>query len=266
MGEPDFFVCGLDSQPIEEFRQAYEKLPKHCDVFLTHQTWDELLPAVATNSDGSCKFITNSDIVLAGDIHVHSQQTITATDNSKFTLLSPGSTNMRAINETPEKSFFVLHEDKSISSHKFRSRPFWRSKNLYDEQEAKQLMEDVLPEQLDALEAEGAELPEAVQRPVIRIGIARSLMDEGHSLRIANIVGERAHLFWEELHREEEAIVVEKEARDKIRDAGILGGLDAVVSNKDSSLYKRLRYLLKSSNLKDAEERFSKIREKALKG
>lgn len=257
-----FTIAGIDAAHQDELAAQLAAL-KPVDVLLTHQAWDELVGGLFPYTNGPATVITGAELVVNGDIHVSVYKTLTNSSGGKFRLLSPGSTNLRAIDETPLKRYYLMYEDLSVREQLLRTRLLWTSQPLLEPDAFAEHMEHIIPATLERLDetAMSQELPEEIATPILWLTLHESLVREGAQPKLLKAFGQRAHLFFRELVEETEATVVRRKERQRIRKDGVMGCVDLLVPDKSSRLYKQLIRLLSTP---DSSEELGLMRAEAL--
>jgi len=104
-------VWGLDWLPRGEIQDAFKTLvPEDTDILVTHQVWKDFMGNVG-RTECELTDVHHVHTVLAGDFHVTKTVESTNAQGKPIKMLSPGSTAMQDMGETPEKFFFVICED-----------------------------------------------------------------------------------------------------------------------------------------------------------
>lgn len=121
-----FKVAGLDYRPRDQLLVSLKEVallgPK---LLMLHQVWSDFMGSVA---DCQAAFSELPDVpwVLTGDYHVAEVRPKQG-PKKRTTVVSPGSTHMRSIDETQEKSFQVLDtKTNKLTQVPLLTRPFLR--------------------------------------------------------------------------------------------------------------------------------------------
>jgi hypothetical protein len=263
LGESDVSMVGIDWQPRDLVEAELAKVPPGTSLLVMHQVTSELMGSICT-PELTGAMLPDVPLLLIGDYHRHVVKTVINSAGNKTTVLSPGSTNMREISEEPNKHFFLLHDDLSVTSISLESRQFL-SRGL------------LLPEQLDdfveTIQAELAEaksraaagyLPPVLQKPVLRVAYEPGIPDV--YARVSRAVGDAAHLFFKELRvlaeEDDEDAAAAEEFREQFAARGLVGLLPmAVDAVTEPDVYRVAERLLQAS---DPVQALSQLREEFL--
>lgn len=247
-------VCGLDWLPRGEIQEALARVPNTVEILVTHQVWKDFMGNIGRTE---CELTDVHHVrhVLAGDFHVtKSVQSVNA-QGDMIVMLSPGSTCMQDMAESPEKFFFVIGRTPRDGHIVFTPRPLKTRRFLnyvVKDQEtldalcAGQLLKEI-EEQLDP------SLPGHINKPLVRIKFDKRLPDA--YLRLVTAVGDSAHVACE-------AISEKYSAREAApRDASkndLLSALADLVP-EDSAAYKLAASLLMAEDpVKELDVQFSR--------
>jgi len=99
-------ISGFSWQPMEELLRRLEDQPS-VDLLVCHQVWREFM-GDHIKSESSFEVIPKVGAVFTGDFHSYRSVEVENVFGDKFSVLSPGSTNLRKITEDPEKYFMEL--------------------------------------------------------------------------------------------------------------------------------------------------------------
>lgn len=156
------------------------------DVVLAHQAWAEIQGI--GHVDGSFSLFPYSLTLLTGDYHVTGMFVGEAADGGVVTAWSPGSTAMQAINERPNKSFYVLHDDLSMSAVPIETRPF-SSMSVTSEDE----LNSFIAGAADLLASVPAVRFPEISKPILSVSYFDSIPEAASRLFAA--FGHSTHLF-----------------------------------------------------------------------
>lgn len=224
---------GLDWTPPDQLQQRLALVPE-CKLLIAHQAWMELMGNMP--SDGSWAGIPHAKTLFTGDFH----KTVTlplrprsGADGQLNMVVSPGSTNLRAINEPQRKFCFLWDGVDQWQALWIPTRPIARM-------EAESA--DELNDQIDQLEDllrpafyESNELPEEIKTPLLHVKCPASDDNPVSRLRrAANHFG--VHLFYrptppkaaaprQESQREEAAVSMAGLLREELSEKNPLLGL-----------------------------------------
>ena len=247
-------VFGLDWLPRGDIQAAFTHVPVDTDILITHQVWKDFMGNIG-RTDCELTDVHHVQTVLAGDFHVTKTVTSVNAQGKTVTMLSPGSTCMQDMSESPEKFFFVISRmaDGTIGylPQALKTRRFLnyvvKDQETLDALCAGQLAKDINT-QLDAT------LPENINKPLIRIKFDKQLPDA--YLRLITAVGDFAHIACEAIT---EKYNTSKNAatRDGAR-ADLMGALSDLVG-ESSEAYKLAAALLVAEDAgKELDVQFSK--------
>lgn len=222
-------VHGLDWLPRGEIQEALKQVDADTDILITHQVWKDFMGNLG-RTDCELTDVYHVTTVLNGDFHVTKSITGTNSQEKMVTMLSPGSTCMQDMSESPDKFFFVIGVT-SAGHIVFTPRPL----------KTRRFLDYVVKDQetLDALCAGGLRqaisdlldpaLPEYINKPLVRIKFDKQLPDA--YLRLVTAVGDLAHIACEAIS--EKYSTVKPQTRDSTKNdlltavADLLGSSDA---------------------------------------
>ncbi|NDD52695.1 hypothetical protein EBZ39_02240 [bacterium] len=192
-GDACIGVWGLDWLPRGEIQAALQQVPADTDILITHQVWKDFMGTLG-RTECELSDVHHVQTVLAGDFHVTKTVEGVNAQGKPVQMLSPGSTAMQDIGETPEKYFFVIGVENNSRKLVFqpvqlKTRRFAyyvvRDLDTLDELCAGKLIADI--KKLDG------ELPAEINKPLIRIKFDKQLPDA--YLRLITAIGDSAHVF-----------------------------------------------------------------------
>lgn len=244
-------VAGLDWHPAESLKLAFEQMPK-ADVLVMHQVCREFMGGIAA-AEMTFDMVPHAQLLLIGDFHEHRTFETAGLQGQPLQVLSPGSTCMQKISETPEKAYFYIYDDLSFESVPLKTRRFYASSPLVDDDQLDELLAS-LPELIAGLRADAvtAGLPPDLQMPILDITYSDALNNAYR--RITRVVGDSAHLFLKVLPIA--PVSLQAHPREAIREAaenGLLGCLPFIVDKAEYPMaFSILQRLLSTP---DGEER-----------
>lgn len=244
----DVSVWGLDWLPRGEIQTAFQEVPEYSQVLITHQVWTDLMGDIG-RTECALSDVHHVQTVLAGDYHVTKTVEGLNAAGKPIRLLSPGSTCMQDISESPEKFFFVIAKTDTgleFVPQKLRTRPF--RKYVIETQE--QLDEFCAGQFLrDLAEIEDNTLPEEIRKPLVRVRFNKDLPDA--FLRITTAGANSVHMFCDVLtSRSENGLAPAR--RDATKN-DLLQALGDVLG-EDTEAYRFAQEILQSENPKRAVE------------
>lgn len=185
-------LYGIDWLPRGDIQTAFQEIPPTTDILVCHQVWKNLMKNVGRPE---CELgdVHHVKYVLTGDFHITTIETADNAQGQQTQLVSPGSTCMQDISESPEKYFYVVNKTPdgfSFDKQKLATRRFKgyhvTEQTTLDTLCAGQFLADI-KSMIDAT------LPEEIRKPLVRVKFDKRLPDA--HLRISTAVGELAHLF-----------------------------------------------------------------------
>jgi hypothetical protein len=119
IGSISFF--GYDYFLPKSVEDSYNRF-KPADILITHQVWSELLPRHGQSFCCSYSLISQNNTykaIVSGDYHSHFKDTIY---NTGCLFVSPGSSCLQDMNESPNKAIWVLTESMEFISVPIKAR------------------------------------------------------------------------------------------------------------------------------------------------
>jgi hypothetical protein len=192
-------VYGLDWLPRGEIQEAFKAVPADTEILITHQVWKDLMGNVG-RPECELTDVQYVQTVLAGDFHITKIVESTNAQGQPIKMLSPGSTCMQDIGETPEKFFFVISRDPATSNIVFTPQQIKTRKflgySVKDQETLDKLCAGDFIRDIQELKT-NCDLPEFISKPLVRVKFDKRLPDA--HLRITTAIGETAHLFCDAL-------------------------------------------------------------------
>ena len=197
----DVGIWGLDWLPKGDIQTAFQEVPADTDILITHQVWKDFMGNVG-RTECELTDVHHVGIVLAGDFHVTKTIKAVNAQGNPVQMLSPGSTAMQDIGESPEKFFFVISktDDGQIV---FEQQPLKTRQFLKYTVETQEELDDLCSGQLmtaideAVAQAKADGVPEYIQKPLVRVKFNKQLPDA--YLRLLTAAGEAAHMFCDAL-------------------------------------------------------------------
>jgi hypothetical protein len=197
--------------------------------------------------EGSLTQLPEVGVVITGDFHSTEAIEVTNTDGKTIKVYSPGASNIRSINEPPEKNFLVMYDDLSVEILPIEHTRKVLEFNLADPPDLTRLSktwEDIKEDHLVACK----DLPEELIKPLIWVKYAEDIPDVVTTIQ--ELMGEFGHIFMKRIPEvDAEELVIKDAERQQILERGLSGGLDLLVE-KDSEHYLTLVRLLNSEDPK----------------
>lgn len=239
-------VYGIDWTPADKLQEAIDKIPPDTDVLIMHQVWEEFMGHMIS-CEGSLTQLPEVDVVITGDFHSTEAIEVTNTDGKTIKVYSPGASNIRSINEPPEKNFLVMYDDLSVEILPIEHTRKVLEFNLADPPDLTRLSktwEDIKEDHLVTCK----DLPEELIKPLIWVKYAEDIPDVVTTIQ--ELMGEFGHIFMKRIPEvDAEELVIKDAERQQILERGLSGGLDLLVE-KDSEHYLTLVRLLNSEDPK----------------
>lgn len=193
-------VCGFDWLPRGDIQDAFTRVPQNTDILITHQVWKDLMGNVG-RTECELTDVHHVQTVLAGDFHVTKIVESVNAQGKPIKMLSPGSTCMQDMGESPEKFFFVIGRNAATSAIEWAPVNIKTRGLISYRVETQEELDDIcagklVREIISATEVAVANgLPLEIQKPLVRVKFDKHLPDA--YLRVVTCVGEQAHLFCE---------------------------------------------------------------------
>ena len=247
-------VAGFDWLPRGEIQEAFKRVPQNTDILVTHQVWKDFMGNLG-RTDCELTDVYHVQTILNGDFHVTKTVTSANAQGKTVTMLSPGSTCMQDMSESPDKFFFVIGRIPTTRAIVFtpiqlRTRKFLnyvvKDQDTLDSLCAGQLVKDINAQLDDTL-------PAHINKPLVRIKFDKQLPDA--YLRLITAVGDFAHIACEAIS--EKYSTAKTATRDSAKN-DLLSALADLVG-EDSEAYKLAAALLVAEDAgKELDVQFSK--------
>lgn len=220
---------GIDWQPREKVPEALAAVPAGTDVLIMHQVCHEFMGGI-TVAEMDFGQVPHASVLVVGDYHEHRTHDARGAQGQPLKVLSPGSTNMRKIDEPPAKKFFVVNHDLSFKSVRLRTRPYldWE---ILNDASLDHFIEHIRSELKD--QTAQAKLPDELGKPLIRVRYREDITNA--YARIADAVGDWGHLFTKVLQasRDDEERIEGEETYEEVEELGLIGCLPLMVAEAD---------------------------------
>ena len=223
-------IYGLDYQPAGNLQQELDKVPKKTDLLIAHQVWSDFMGSIAA-PQGGMHDVPHAMMTFTGDYHYTEEIQVRNKTGRMMTVVSPGSTCMRSIDEPPDKYFFVLMYDEEEGDLKVERKPI-RTRPMVDWDEQIQ-RESQMERYLDTIEhtleeardkfMDGCMDPETGSYPAAYHGMEEPLLRviyshriEKGAKRIAEAIAKLpfpVHLFLKELPPEKPEVAERRKQR-----------------------------------------------------
>jgi DNA repair exonuclease SbcCD nuclease subunit len=256
-------LYGLDWQPRDRVADFLATVPADTDILVMHQVCHEFMGSI-TVPEMSVAQVPHAKILVVGDYHDHKVLNARGAQGQQLKVLSPGSTNMRKIDEPPAKKIFVVCGDLSVKSVRLKTRAVVKEEIL-NEFQLEEFIGSIRGTLKDALVA--AKAPEAIEKPLVWAHYREDVPNA--YARIEEAVGEWGHLFTKVLAatREGDEDAVEgEETYEAVEELGLVGCLPFMVNEAEEPDVYNLCHLLLSTDspaaaLASAREEFLRSEE-----
>jgi len=212
---------GLDWTPRDRLAEELAKIPPNTDVLVCHQVWEELMGKIR-QCEGALKDVPHVSNIITGDYHRHDKFLVKRDNGTDVLVISPGSTNMRTIDEDPCKYFWGLCKDGRWTSIPIKSREYMLHTVRSEEEFQAALL------QIDRCSLGDDEtLPEELRKPMCIIRYHESLVDV--EKRASQLINDRFHLFLE-------CVRAKRQETEQLHDDALVeGGLEMAIEKKHPS-------------------------------
>jgi hypothetical protein len=246
-------VYGLDWLPRGDVQAAFKDVPPDTKILITHQVWKDFMGSVG-RTECELTDVHHAQTVLAGDFHVTSVAEGVNAQGQPVEMLSPGSTAMQDISESPEKFFFVIcvNERQKIvfSPRKLKTRQLLtytvKTPEQIDELCAGKLAKEIS----SVVHAAPLYVPPELAKPLVRVRFDKQLADA--YLRIMSAVADTAHLFCDALPDKHGVLAPRASPRAETRNDLVAALMELL--GEDSDEYKFAQEVLAAANPKQAAE------------
>ena len=240
-------IYGLDWTPADNLERELKEIPKSTDVFICHQVWHEFMGDIAY--EGTLRDIC-APWVFTGDFHENKELLVENVFGNSTRVISPGSTNIRRINESPKKYAYILYDDLSWERFSIPTRYLLRYE-IYKEADLDKAEADI-PVQLETTVVEhnlSLGLPEQLQAPIIDVKYSDKV-DNVWS-RLNKVCGKDSHLFLRVVAAsDDDDLSVEQQQFQEILDEGPEACLQLLLDS-DADIYKLGLRFIQSQNFEE---------------
>ena len=247
----DILVHGLDWLPKGEIQEALKTVPEDTDILITHQVWKDFMGEIG-RTECELTDVHHVQTVLAGDFHVTKIAEGVNAQGQPIRMLSPGSTAMQDMSESPDKFFFVIGRDGDkieFQPVQLKTRRFL-SYTVKDAETLDQLCAGQLTKDISELPND---LPPGIDKPLVRIRFDKRLPDA--FLRLTTAVSYFAHIACEAIT--EKSNTRNSGTRETAKNDLISAVADLLGDTTEA--YKLAAALLNSVDpLKEFDEQFSR--------
>ncbi len=240
---------GLDWLPNEELLAELDQVPKGTKILFLHQVVEEFMGGIR-QCDVSLTQVPHATTIFIGDFHQHKQIEVLNRDGKRTKVYSPGSACMRKIDEPPQKSFYILHDDMTVKSEQYATRAVLQPPRITTAAALDKFVEEVgsqIEKAVYEASSEGAEaagFPECLRKPLLWVHYNDDV--ENAWPRIQKAVGNAAYLFKRVHIVETEEKTVKRETRKKTVGRGPVAALPLLIPDEKSFVYSGSRRLLEA--------------------
>jgi len=234
-------IYGLDWTPKDRLHEALAEIPPDCNVLVTHQSWDEL-QGIGNVEGWIATLPRHVTTLLTGDYHVHLQRKIKADAGQEVRVYSPGSTCMQAIDENPDKHFWVYSASDERDDGVWTSVPIAGRQAFFYELHDEETFNQWAANKIDFSVCFHDILPSELHKPIVRVTYPDNIPDAVARIEAAV---EDAHLFLNPQHVYVEQCVEIAEAPE-----GAFDTLEGAVQQlgDDDDVVNGVHRLLNSAN------------------
>lgn len=184
-------LYGIDWLPRGDIQEAFAQVPADTEAIVCHQVWKDLMKNIG-RTECNLSDVHNVKYVFSGDFHVTTIETAPNAQGEPAQLISPGSTCMQDISESPDKYFYVVHREgaalvpvlQQLRTRRMRAYTVTDAATL-DDLCAGGFLRDVQELLCD--------LPAEINKPLLRVKFDKRIPDA--YIRITTAIGDHAHLF-----------------------------------------------------------------------
>jgi len=234
-------VRGLDWTPADRLSEALAGI-HNVDILVAHQVWEEFMGSIR-GCEGSFSQV-RAPVLFTGDYHSNQERDdFRGADGQKLTVISPGATNIRKIDEPAEHYFYTLDEAAKWTRHSIPGRQVL-GYTITDEDGLDKLI-GKLPDDIEKARRKSDKLvhADALRTPIIWVKYVENI-DNAYG-RLEACIGDNGHFFARPVRAEDEAITVERKKRKEVMSNGLVGCLELLVApKKEKQDYQALHRLL----------------------
>ncbi len=234
-------VHGIDWTPADKIQAKLDAIPPGTEIVVMHQVTKQLmeeLGPIKTFELDATK-IPHATLLILGDFHRTRTKKVVGASGQNLTIISPGSTNMRSIDEPAEKNVVLIKSDLSTEFMRIPTRPKFEF-NITDESELESFTGSI-DRKAELLRQQPTELPEHIRKPLVWVKFNAEI--PGAYNRIREAVGECGHLFTkclesdaDEKEWKEQEDIIERHISKQIDELGPLACLPLLVDREEDPL------------------------------
>ena len=126
VGEEDGYIQieGIDWTPTIKLDEALSNVSKKTNMLVMHQVCHEFMGSITSPELNFHQIPEHIEYLIVGDFHQLEVIKRRNSGNKMMTIVSPGSTYMKTINEPPEKYATMMYSDGTFDQIKLDTRPF----------------------------------------------------------------------------------------------------------------------------------------------
>lgn len=119
IGGKNFY--GLDYQTSSTWNKEAADVPDDVDVLILHQTLTDT-EFMGALGEVSLAHVLSPKMIIVGDYHKNIEKDIYTLRGHNCRVISPGSTHIRAIDEQPDKYYYVVNDDLTYKRYRIPTR------------------------------------------------------------------------------------------------------------------------------------------------
>jgi len=248
-------VYAIDWQPASKVADAIAEIPDEASIIVMHQVWKQFMGIQCAAEASFSQIPGTGKLLFTGDYHFNMDAVYDGRDDP-LRVISPGSTNIRAINEPGDKYFYVLYDNGEFEACSIPSR-LKQEVRVRDAQEVSDFCSNWPMLHQDMMDI-SATLPEELRYPLLWLKYPID-MPEAFT-EIEKIVDGKAEIFRKEIAADrDESVVLSRIERDTAVSSGLLSCLELLVE-RDSEDYGVLYELLTADDQAAALDRIREAR------
>lgn len=234
-------LYGLDFTIQSDLSEKLARIPYNANTLIAHQVWEEFMGSIAVCQGSLASLPKQIRYCITGDLHCTEIRDITKHAGGTVTVLSPGATHMRKINEPGVHHFFVWDSNlKKFEIGDLQSRDVYRF-NIDSRVALKQLQE-TFDKTFYKLSKETEHYPENLKKPIVQLVYDTSVPDARE--KSLAVIGDRAFIFEQPVWPDVDRILIDRSKKDTLVSGGLASCLQLLVEDKESDLYQDTLRLL----------------------
>jgi predicted phosphodiesterase len=122
---PGVGIWGIDWTPANKIQDRLNEIPKDTDILVMHQVTKDLMKELRElkHWELQASQIPHARLLILGDFHRTRIVKTKGATGQDLTIISPGSTNMRSIDEPPDKYVFLINRHLEYEKVRIPTRP-----------------------------------------------------------------------------------------------------------------------------------------------